>query len=175
MATIVSRCEVIRLRPLSLNVLGQALQTDLGMPSDQAVLLSHLSAGCPGLAIQLYQDTQRLAQRQDWLDDLRQLRGSSRVERFARAEALAKDKESLRSILQVWLSFWRDVMLRASGSSSPLVNLDRATEIESLSAQLSLGISYCTVQAFERTLILLDQNVNPRLALEVLMLDLPFK
>jgi DNA polymerase-3 subunit delta' len=173
MPTIVSRCEALRLRPLPLQVLNQGLQSHWGLPPEQATLLAHLSGGRPGHALRLYQEPERLAQRHAWLDDQVRLLGAGRVERFAYAETCSKDKETLRGTLQVWLSFWRDVMLRAGGASAPLANPDREEQIESLAAHVDLRTAHRTVSALERTFDLLERNVNPRLATEVLLIDFP--
>ena len=171
--TIVSRCEVLRLRPLPLTLVQQGLQSIWGLPDDQARLLAHISGGRPGYALQLHNSPDLLAQRQTWLDDQTRLLSASRVDRFAYAENLAKDKETLRTALRVWLSYWRDVLLRAGGASGSIANLDREKEIEGVVAHLSLRQSQEVVASVERTLDLLESNVNARLATEVLLLDLP--
>lgn len=173
MPTIVSRCEVLRLRPLSVQAAHQGLETVWGLQPERASLLAHLSGGRPGFALRLHQEADRLDQRQTWLDDQFRLLSAGRVERFSYAEGLAKEKEYLRAVLLVWLSFWRDVMLRAGGASAPLANPDRAEEIERLAARFDLHTAYRTVSALERTYDLLDRNANPRLAVEVLLLDYP--
>ncbi len=53
--TIVSRCEVVRLRPLSLETVESYL-TQHGADSDQARLIAHISGGRLGYALRLMQD-----------------------------------------------------------------------------------------------------------------------
>jgi DNA polymerase-3 subunit delta' len=171
--TIVSRCEVLRLRPLPLTIVQQGLQSIWGLPDDQARLLAHISGGRPGYALQLHNSPDLLVQRQTWLDDQTRLLSASRVDRFAYAETLAKDKETLRSALRVWLSYWRDVLLRTGGASGSIANLDREKEIEGVVTHLSLEQAQQVVASLERTLDVLEGNVNVRLATEVLFLDLP--
>jgi hypothetical protein len=64
-------------------------------------------------------------------------------------------------------------LLRSAGAETPLVNLDRASEIKSAASRLDLRRARRTVAAIEKTLERLSRNVNPRLATEVLVLDLP--
>jgi len=172
--TVVSRCEVIRLRPLSVEEVSQGLQERWGLPSAQAQLLAHLSGGRPGYALRLHQFPEMLEARHLRLEDHKRLLTWNRAQRLEYAEKLAKDKEGLLDTLQTWLSLWRDVFMRAAGSAAPLVNLDRADEIARLAAGVGLGTANHVVAAIQRTSDLLDHNVNPRLATEVLMLDLPF-
>jgi DNA polymerase III subunit delta' len=171
--TIVSRCEVLRLRPLPLEILEQGLQARWGLDLEQARLLAHLSGGRPGYALSLAQDRSRLDQRQHWLDDHRRLLEADRVERLAYSESHSKEREQLRHILMIWLSLWRDVLLRASGASAPVTNLDRDAEIQDLATKVGLRSASGVVSALQRTIDLIDRNVNARLALDVFMLDLP--
>ena len=171
--TIVSRCELIRLRPLALETTSQGLKSHFNIPDQDANLLAHISGGRPGYALRLHQDPDALHNRQSWLTDLHNLLTANHVERFAYAESIAKDKEQLDVILQAWMSFWRDIMLCAAGSSTPLINLGWKTEIEALAQRIGLEQAKNAVKLLERTQKRLQQNVNTRLAIEVMMLDLP--
>jgi DNA polymerase-3 subunit delta' len=170
--TIVSRCEVLRLRPLPLEEAVSALQAR-GMDEARARLLAHISGGRPGFALRLDESPELLEKRTERLNDLHRMLASSRVERFAYAEALAKDKESLRQALLFWLSYWRDVMLRASGAQTPPANVDRRAEIEHLAARFSLEMCRGITAGLEKSIGQLDANVNARLLAEALLLDWP--
>lgn len=171
--TIVSRCEVIRLRPVPLDKIAQGLQTKWGLPPDEARVLAHISGGRPGYAIKLFQNPEHMSQRQTWIEEQYHLINASRVERFDYIEPLYKDKERLRSILLVWISLWRDVFLIATGAETPITNLDQAKQVESMAERFGLDSARKFVLSLERTMNLLERNINPRLAAEVLMLDLP--
>jgi DNA polymerase-3 subunit delta' len=140
---------------------------------ERARLLAHLSGGRPGTALRLNQQPELLDQRQAWLDEHARLLASNRVERFAYAEALTKDKEASRQVLQYWLSFWRDVLLRSISMNASLINLDRAAEVDQIVQQIDASAARQAVAAVEHTISLLEANVNARLAVEVLLLDLP--
>lgn len=173
--TIVSRCEVLRLRPLPLEAADQGLQARWGLPPKTADLLAHLSNGRPGFALRLHEEPERMERRQALLEDHHRLLASSLVERFAYVRGLAEDKEndSLRTALQTWLSLWRDALLYAAGASAPLVNVDQADRIQEMASRAGLDRARAVISSLEHTLDLLDRNVNARLASEVLMLDLP--
>jgi DNA polymerase-3 subunit delta' len=171
--TIVSRCEVLRLRPLALQEVSQGLQERWGIASEESRLLAHIAGGRPGYALRLHQNPELLELRKAWLDDHTRMLGASRVERFAYAEALAKDRNVLGSALQVWASLWRDVMIQASGAAAPIANLDRSEEVGDLAERYGLDGARQTLAVLNRTLDLLGRNANARLASEVLMLDLP--
>jgi DNA polymerase-3 subunit delta' len=171
--TIVSRCEVIRLRPLAIEQVSQGLQSRWDVPAEEAAMLAHVAAGRPGYALQLHRDQDQLEDRQAWLDEHQRLLHATRVKRFLAAEALAKDRAKLQAILLIWLSYWRDIMLRAHGSSAPLVNIDREEEINQLAKTLEPAATEKIVADLERTRERLNRYTNTRLTLEVLMLNLP--
>lgn len=170
--TINSRCEILRLRPLPI----EAISADLisrGVEEDRARLLAHISGGRPGFARRLVEDATVLEKREERLNDLQTLLPAPRVEKFSYAEKLAKDKDTMRQTILVWLSYWRDVLLRVAGAESPLVNVDRNMEIEFLAGRLDLSSARKVVSEHESALERMDRNVNSRLLLEVLLMDLP--
>src|SRR6266498_2904064 len=170
--TIVSRCEVLRLRPLRIEEVQQALE-DKGFETNQSKLIAHISGGRFGYARRLLESESLLAEREERLNDLQSLISASRVEKFAYADKLARDKESMRQVILIWLSYWRDIMLRTAQAETPLVNVDRNVEIENLAGKLDLSVTRRVVRGLEDVLEKMERNVNSRLLVEVLLLDLP--
>ncbi|HRN50824.1 MAG TPA: DNA polymerase III subunit delta' C-terminal domain-containing protein [Anaerolineales bacterium] len=172
-ATVVSRCELVRLRPQQPSELAAALQSRLGVAALQAQLLAAVSQGLPGLAVRMHQDGTLLENRANCLEMLASLLGASRVERFIFAEKASKDRQALRDMLLVWLSYWRDVVMAASGGVVALNNIDRRIEIYAIAQMIGFDRAAQVLQAVEKTVAQLESNVNARLALEVLLLELP--
>ena len=170
--TIVSRCEVIRLRPLKVEDVMNELESR-GVESGQAKLIAHLSGGRFGYALRLLEDESLLERREERLNDLQSLISATRVEKFAYADKLARDKESMRQAILIWLSYWRDVLLRTAQAETPLTNVDRNVEIEDLAQRLDLSMTRRVVSGLEDVLEKMERNVNSRLLAEVLLLDLP--
>jgi DNA polymerase-3 subunit delta' len=170
--TIVSRCEVLRLRSLRVEEVQQELRVR-GMETNSARLIAHISGGRFGYALRLIENEALMETREERLNDLQSLIAASRVEKFAYADKLARDRESMREAVTIWLSYWRDVMLRTAQADMPLVNVDRNLEIEDLAERLDLSVAHRAVRALEEVLEKMDRNVNARLLAEVLLLDLP--
>jgi DNA polymerase-3 subunit delta' len=174
--TIVSRCEILRLRPLMVQAVSDFL-TARGLDAEKARLLAHLSAGCPGAALRLSGDEHALAFRAEKLDDLRRLLTEKRYERFHYAEKLTKEKEkekgTFRQTLLIWLSYWRDVLLKTSGAQAALINIDRAEEIENLTYMVDRPLARSITLNLEQAIERLEKNVNPRLLAEVTLMDWP--
>lgn len=181
--TIVSRCEVVPLRLLALRRLESELQTRIG-EGGNAELIAGLSAGRPGYALRLAEDQSRLKQRDDRILELLSILGSDRISRFDFVESWDRslrrkfDKLDQRrlesiSILELWLGFWRDVLLSSLGARDPESNPDRRSEIEIIASQLAGEEIIATLKSIERSMEAIHRNANLRLALETLMIDLP--
>jgi DNA polymerase-3 subunit delta' len=170
--TIVSRCEILRLRALPVS----AIESDLlsrGVDEERARLLAHISGGRPGYARSLVDDATVLEKREERLNDLQTLLPASRVEKFSYADKLARDKDVMRQTILIWLSYWRDVLLRVAQAETPLINIDCNMEIEFLAGRLDLFTARRVVSDLESALEKMDKNVNSRLLAEVLLLDWP--
>ena len=126
-----------------------------------------------GYAVRLIQNDTMLEKREERLNDLQGLISASRVVKFAYADKLSKDKDTMRQTILFWLSYWRDVMLRTAQAETPLVNIDRNMEIEDLASRMDLSSARLVVSGLENTLEKMDRNVNSRMLAEVLLLDLP--
>lgn len=176
--TIVSRCEVIRLRPASIASAQAYLQSTYHLNPEQARLLAHISGGRIGIAVALLEDPEALSLRKDRLMQFLELLSAPRYERFSLAEAISKPYDKARSnaseIIPVWLSFWRDVFVRANGADLPLINLDFAAQVSQTARVLNPAEARQLIIAHEETLEMLDANANVRLLLETLMLQWPY-
>lgn len=171
--TIVSRCQVLSLRPLPKALVREALISQWGAQPTQAELLAHLSDGRLGWAVQALEDEALLARRNEHLENLAALMSKGRVERLAYAADLSRDPSLVREVLALWLGWWRDVLLLASGSQVAITNIDRVAALNQQTRQVTIRQAQRLVAQLRSTITSLDQNVNVRLALEVLFLSLP--
>lgn len=173
--TIVSRCEVVALRPLPLEMVREALITRWLLPAERAALLAPLSQGRLGWAVRTHADEAALEARAQKLDDLVTLVGASRVARFVYADKLAREgsTERIQATLDLWLAFWRDVLLASARCPAALANPDRADQVQRLAEQVSPAAAGDVIAGLRRTGELLEKNANARLALEVCLLGWP--
>ena len=170
--TIVSRCEIMRLRPLKLDSM-QAFLNFNKVPSEKTSFLAHLADGRPGHALELNDNKKMIAFRNEKLDDLRMLISAKLRDRIRYTEKLVKDKDHFRATILIWISFWRDVLMKTSGSQVELTNIDRSEEIEKLSFRLDRSQVHAITEGLELAFDRLDRNVNPRLLAEVTLMDWP--
>ncbi len=171
--TIVSRCQPIALRPLSVTLVQQALVECWHADPQQAELLAHLSGGRLGWAVRALGDKAALQRRAERLDDLNQLLSASIVERFRYVEKLARDPVAVLETLDLWIGWWRDVLLASAEAEAPLTNADRQEALREHARRFGVECSAAILDAHISTAERLKRNASPQLALEVLMLDLP--
>jgi DNA polymerase-3 subunit delta' len=181
--TIVSRCEVIALRPLPTTKLRNYLVSQ-GEEEDRAQLLAGISGGRPGYALTYANNPELLERRLRLLDEMQELIGAGRLERFEYVEdwsemlrrksvSLEDQRQECIDVLELWLGFWRDIMLEGFGSGRGISNPDLASEIQIISKKIPENQIVNAVRAFQGTITAIDNNANIRLALETLMLDFP--
>ncbi|WP_299025705.1 DNA polymerase III subunit delta' [uncultured Thermanaerothrix sp.] len=172
--TLVSRCEVLRLRPLPITELETLLRDHQGLPYEQARELAHLSGGRPGLALRFHNEPEYYQEHQRWIQDGLYLLGQKRVERFQYVESLSRDREKMRAALQAWVTLWRDLWLCTTNAPVPLTNLAFETPIRTLARQLEEGQAARCLAMLEQGITHLDANLNARLLGEFLLLGWPY-
>ncbi len=179
--TIVSRCEVLGLRPVPRGEIERAL-VERGVDAGQAQMLAAVAGGRPGEALRLAADPGRLLQRQERLNELGRILQASRAGRFAYAAEKVGGKRTLDlegkrretyELLETWLGLLRDALIVAEGAEAGLLNPDQGELLSRLVARAGRVGIRSAVEATERTLEAVRKNANLQLALETLLLDLP--
>ena len=173
--TIFSRCQILNLRSLAIAETQNALQERWEVDEERAYALAHLSGGRIGWAVSCVEDETALEFRQEVIDVLEEALSSDRVQRFKLAEKLAKDRTQALMMLDFWQTYWRDVLLLSAGSHAPLVNIDREPSMLTLAQNIGQDTAQDSLESTRSANYQLLRNANPRLCLEVLMLNYPFK
>ena len=174
--TIRSRAQQLPLRPAPSELISRHLIGG-GCDEERADLLARLSGGRVGWAISACADDAPLAFRNEMLESLSRVLKGTRLLRMKESEALSrragKDKALLRSALEIWQTYWRDVLLQCYESPVKSCNSDRRAQIRADAARLEPAVALAALAATNRTLQALDTNANLRLALDALFLDYP--
>jgi DNA polymerase-3 subunit delta' len=176
--TIASRCQEIRLRPAARIELADALVT-LGSDPTRAAKLAALAGGRQGVAVAAARDDTLVEREQAHTRQLVSALGGTRLERLLVARGLSErwtsQPETVRDTLRAWMTWWRDLLLVQLGLSERVVHLDpaEAAGLRAVAAQISHDVARQTAGRLQQTLADLDANVNPRLALDLLLLRLP--
>ena len=175
--TIISRCQRVELRPLPLASIEKELRQRYGISEQKAELLARLSEGCLGWALHTMQDERLLEERTQRLNTLIALTQATHKQRLTYATELAaqfgKAREEVEKVLALWVNWWRDLLLLKGGNDKFITNIDQKSALLHQAKNYSMSQIKNFIHHIQTTSEQLEQNANPRLALEVLMLDMP--
>ncbi|MEO7000381.1 MAG: DNA polymerase III subunit delta' [Ktedonobacterales bacterium] len=171
--TILSRCQMIPMQPLAPDEIITVLTDRWGVAPEEAQRLAALANGRLGWAVEAHEQPELREQRDDLLQQLMALTYARRDERLRRAATLASDTEAARQALDLWMFWWRDVTLAACGSQRLVTTGASRAQAERQGRALGAERAEAFLRALLAAQTALDQNANPRLTLEVLLLDLP--
>ena len=176
-ATVISRCQRLKLTPVATSEVEIALNHGWEVEPAKAKLLARLCHGCLGWALSAVVDDSLLQQRAEPMDRVLDIINAAYEERFAYAAQLvaqfSQDRGLVQEVLDLWLDWWRDLMLVKVGCSDATTNVDRLATLVDMSHHYSLAQIKAFINSIEAAGEQLRQNANPRLVLEVLMLDIP--
>ncbi len=175
--TIRSRCRRLELRPMPWTDLATELAEAHSIDRGEAELLARLSGGRPGWALSAIGDPSIMEERNQEVDRAAGLTTTTMEEKFGYASELAsshyKSHDTTSWVLDLWLRWWRDLLLVKEGAEDFVHNLDRIEALKDSAAGLTTVQVVGAIKAIMTTFDALDANANARLALEVLMMRLP--
>lgn len=175
--TVISRCQALELRPMSILAVRDLLMQTQGLDAQRAELLSRLSAGCPGWALSVMKDDKELERRAQEIESFLEVPFLTYGQRFAVAADWAKrfdqSREEGKALLERWLVVWRDLLMIKAGCPDNLVNVDYREEMERQAALFGANEISHAASCVRETIGNISVNANPRLALDYLILNIP--
>jgi len=171
--TLISRCQLLSLHPLAQSEIERLLIERHQVAPAEAQALAALAQGRPGWAVRAHEHPELREERKQLLGQIIGLPRASRDERLRMAGVLAKDGDMARRALDEWTLWWRDVLLAAAGADHLISDGEARREAERLGRAIGRPRAEAFLHALLAARELLDQNVNARLAFDVLMFDLP--
>lgn len=176
-ATVVSRCQRLELTAATIGEIEGTLRGRWGVDEPEARLLARLSHGCLGWALSAVSGDNRLVQRAEEIERLLTVVNADYEERFACVAQLValfnKNRESVQEVLDLWLDWWRDLMLIAVGCGDNITNIDYEAVLDKMAGSYTLTQIKTFIEGIRAAQQQLRQNANPQLVLEVLMLSVP--
>jgi DNA polymerase-3 subunit delta' len=176
-ATVVSRCQRLELRPVATSQVEAVLSERWRIESPKAELLARLCHGCLGWALLAADDDSLLQRRAERIDRLLDIANGDYEQRFDYVSQLAaqfsQNRGSVQEVLDFWLDWWRDLLLVKLGSSDIITNIDQEAALVDMGRDYNLAQIRSFINSIQAAGEQLEQNANPRLALEVLMLSMP--
>jgi DNA polymerase-3 subunit delta' len=174
--TVLSRCQRLAFHAVDREAVRRALEAE-GADSPMAERIARIAGGRIGWALRALAEPALLEQRETFLAEAVQLAHAARSERFAWAARAADRDLSVRRLyadeLDVWQGWWRDVLAVLAGAVGGIVNVDKKSLLDEESRLYTAPQIVLFLRSLTVTRGYLEQNVDPQLALENLMLDLP--
>jgi len=162
LSTIRSRCEMLEFFPVERKEIENYLK-DQKIPDEKIEEILIYSQGCPGIALDFILNPQKMEEDKKIVRNLIKIINSGYYLRFKYAKDLAQQPLALKSVLNIWLRYFRNILLeRVNGSGESFQNHN-----------YSLPKLKKIIKLIENTDFLISTtNINPRLTLEILMLEL---
>src|SRR5438874_1036299 len=175
--TIRSRARRVPFGGLPKAAIERALRERWDVEPGRAAELARLSSGRLGWAVAALNNESMLESRAEGLASAEAMVVAPLAERFAYAGSLGgsytKDRAAVHATLELWESFWRDLLLLAAGREDEATHRDRLDSLRPLAAQCGVAPAVRALRAIGEARQQLDENASPVLALEVMMLALP--
>lgn len=171
--TIISRCQSIPLGRVPLAEIQQLILKNTALGAENAALLASLSDGIPGKAYTMALSGKALGTRERVFNLTDQIARADINELFKTAEELEKRKDILPEVLEQLLLWYRDkLMWVQTGEDDLIINIDKLDQFKTNSGTLDREYLIGGIRDILEAKKKVDQNVNLRLILEVLLLRL---
>ena len=168
--TIRSRCQHLPFSRLPKQQLAAILRQKLDLNDTEATVLAALSEGSFKKALGPNQEL-FLEKRSKLIQSLSALSSGSTIPTFSFADELDTEKEILSDILDIFQSFYRDLLLlKHDRPEEELVNLDLIEILQQQNKSITTTSLLLKLKALESARFHLQRNVNCRLAMEVMLM-----
>jgi len=166
--TVISRCKAVKFNLLSQPRIQRFLIEKRGFNESEAILFSHMALGSLGRAI-AFKENDEIRERDKMLNDF-----------FFRKRALFREEvcdekkyADLEESLQMILSWYRDLLVsKFTEDKDVFLNADRIDEVFSYSARFSAAKLESDISSVMQTINYVRRNVNPKMALFNMALEL---
>jgi DNA polymerase III subunit delta' len=169
--TVSSRCRLVRFQALTATHVERALQKR-GAGDDVARSLAALCGGSLGAALSLLADPSTLHERESVVSLFSALPGQDLWAAVETAQRLEKAKfGAMSSVLDLGLSFYRDLLILSAGSVDLVVHKDRMERLQELAGAMPAATIRGIIRQFQEADNFLQRNVSPRLLMQRLCIN----
>lgn len=177
-STIVSRSVILRFNPVPSGTIYDFLVKARNAPRTLARQISHQSLGRPALAVKFLEDEEYFKKYLAVSSAFFQMPQMNYTERFKILDGLLNQKNTqeqakeAKRILGLWQSALRDVYLNGYGHSDLTQNFSALKALDAWNKKFDSGKLLALFQACSKARDYISSNVNPRVALESVILEL---
>lgn len=170
--TILSRCVVIKLRPVSEAKITAYLQEKMNVPDYQAGVYASFSRGNIGKALSLKDSEAFKEMRGDMIRVMEALSTKDKIKVMDQVTVFEKYKEEKDIFLDLCLTWLRDLMMVKSLKEGPkVIHLDMHNQMLKQAPHLSYNRISMLINGIERILRYDRLHINYTLLVEVMLID----
>ena len=159
--TILSRASILRMQSLATEQVEDFLVQQKQVPKERAEQLAILSSGAIGRALELLEDEATIALREETLTRFLTMVGGTYRDMYDFVNFLKQNKKDISLILEVLLSWSRDVMYRKLQLQEvPVTNSDKKQELVDFCNRLPKGTALQLSEIVVKYQKMIEQNVN---------------
>lgn len=171
--TVLSRCILIKLRPLSEEVIKKYIKDNLNVEEEKAGVYSAFALGSIGKAKKLIKSEEFGIKRQKIMEALNAIKKSDDIEIFELAKSFEDYKEEINEALDICFVWYRDLlMLKIFEDKRYIIEQDKYSELNLKAGEFESSQLFKILDIIENTRQRLDKNVNFQLALEIMFLKI---
>ena len=173
LATTTSRCQLVRFKRIPDQLIKENLIKNYDISSAKGQLISSLADGRYDYACSLIEDEEQLERRKEVIDILIEFPKLDKVDLFEKVQDLLDYRDEINQILEVMLSWYRDLLLLNLKQEDKVINADYLAELKKSLDKFKVEEIEKIIEEIENSNKLIKGfNVNLQLSLEVMMLKL---
>lgn len=170
--TILSRCQIFKFYPLAIHKVKDLLIRDYGIDEDKAQFIASFTKGSLERSRELATSEGFFQKREEIIKVIDSLLKGDKIKALTSIDLFNEDKENIEEILDIFLYWFRDLLIyKEIGDTSLLVNKDKV-EILSKETYIDLHRINDIIYTIEDTKINIKRNVNFNLSIEIMLLGI---
>lgn len=170
--TIISRCQIVNFLPISIQVIEKALNKAENRDKNKNInQLAVMSLGRPGLAFEMLKHKEIIRNKLKVIDELKSIMETNQADQINFVSSTSQKREEIKLMLNIWLSWFRDLLLTKMGCSDFISNILKKDLILKQASKYTKEQLQRIIQAIFQAKAQINQNARPRLVLEVLLLN----
>ncbi|MEG1312530.1 MAG: DNA polymerase III subunit delta' C-terminal domain-containing protein [Romboutsia sp.] len=172
LATIKSRCEIIKFLPISLLDLKNYLINN-GIDEQRAQLLSIFSRGSIAKALELSESADFTIMREDIQSYIQTILDKNIIDILEISSNMDKYKKEILSILDIFINYFRDMMMiKENIDKSMIINADKIIFIQNMSKKITYSQVSKIIDIIEETKNKIRSNCNFNISIQVMALNI---
>ena len=175
--TILSRCQIIGTKRVPADQIIDYLTSHFDITPGDATHIARISQGQIGWAIEASTNGALLEDYDSSLKLMDSILIGNLDQRFKHAEEMAstytQNRHKSLQQLSMGIAWWRDILMLKESIEGSVCNFPIIASLRQHSTHIERSDIVATIKAFQNTIQYLESHVNPRLAFEVLVLNIP--